>query len=159
MSGILFIFIGVLIFLFIRLFDSFITYKCCMDTYVNTRLGKEKICGIEVDKLKLVYVHNVPKVKFDNFYNIYQINPDKYELLDGYVVRHEEEKDIVFSFNFHDYKKYTKFRKEEVKRRKDDRMLQELIKLAKCDVKNMRNKAKSEIEQAREITEKIMKGG
>lgn len=130
-----------------------------MNTVISVKPGRERICGIEVSMQKAVYIYQLPEVKFSNFYNIYQINPDKYELLDGYVVRHEKDKDIAFSFNFFDYNKYTKFRNKEVKNRKNEKMLKELIELTKGDIESTREKARSEIEQAREITERIMKGG
>lgn len=113
---------------------------------------------------KREYIGNLPKIKYKDFMNIYKINPKKYTLMDNYVRIYG--RDIGFSFGFFDYYKYKLFRKRKSKieerkaiNKKQQEMLKVIIQEVEKDIDTYKNKSKDEIEQAREITEKIMKGG
>lgn len=110
------------------------------------------------------YIKNLPKIKYKDFINIYKINPKKYTLMDNHVRIYG--RDIGFSFSFFDYYKYkffikrkSKIEEKDVRNKKKQKMLKSIILEVEKDIETYKKKSKDEIEQAREITERIMKGG
>lgn len=107
-------------------------------------------------------VRELPKISFDNFVKIYNINRSAYELCNCYVKRKNGDKEIVFSFNFSDYRKYRKFKKNKekydskMKRREDEcEVISELIKLSKEDIEKAKEEANKSFEEAMKTVEKI----
>lgn len=128
---------------------------------VNYLYDMNSLCLIS-DKYRCIM--ELPKIKYKYFINMYKINKKKYILNDEFVKIYG--KDVAFSFSFFDYYRYVLFRREESKAKEEEyrdierqRMLKSIIQEVEKDIETYKKKSKDEIEQAREITERIMKGG
>lgn len=100
-------------------------------------------------------VKELPKISFNNFLKIYNINRSAYELCDAYVKRENGGRDIAFSFKFFDYLRYKRFKKNKdrydrkVKMKEEEcKVIGELIKLSKEDIEKARESANKNFEEA-----------
>lgn len=148
-------------FLTTRLILSIILYKSKMRDVVQIRCGTLKgyfpFYDYECKTLK-----DLPKISFEDFLKIYNVNRSAYELCDGYVKRENSDKEIVFSFKFFDHRKYKKFKKNKEKydrkmKRKEEEceVISELIRLSKEDIERAKEEVNKSFEEAMETVEKI----
>lgn len=93
------------------------------------------------------------KLKFKQFLSFYNVNPNRWELCDGYVVCRERGNlfGIRFRFNYIDSIRYLRFCKNKEKR---DKLMESnsdyarMIELVKADISKLEAQSKAEMEKA-----------
>lgn len=120
------------------------------------------------------YYKDLPKIKFEAFKKFYSINPDRWNLEDGYVACKIENdrkqrpygglfydyKKEGFCFGFFDWLKYTDFCRELETKKQDTKHMKatsEMIRMVKKDIENMEALAQQQKKQAAENLDAILK--
>lgn len=132
----------------------------------HAQIEQDKGFFVEVEN---VYCHDMPFIDFETFRKFYEINPDAWSLF-GFSVCKDNSFDMCYTFTYEEWEKYGYWR-EELKRKqraeeeeqariekeqKDCASLQKLLDSVQKDIDAMNERAKAEINSAKEITERVM---
>jgi len=93
------------------------------------------------------------KIKFKAFKNFYNVNPDRWNLYDGYVGCVDPHKmfNIKFKFNYYDWHRYKAFLSNRRKIRdniKANKDCAKMIELVRSDIAALETKAQSDMQAA-----------
>lgn len=116
-----------------------------------------------------VYCRDMAFIDFETFRKFYEINPDAWSLFKFSVCK-DNSSDMCYTFTYKEWEKYGYWR-EELKRKqkaeeeeqarvekeqKDYASLQKLLDSVQKDIDAMNERAKAEINSAKEITKQVM---
>lgn len=116
-----------------------------------------------------VYCHDMAFIDFETFRKFYEINPDAWSLFKFSVCK-DNSFDMCYTFTYEEWEKYGCWREELDKQRKaeeeeqariekeqkDCASLQKLLDSVQKDIDAMNERAKAEINSAKEMTEQVM---
>lgn len=132
----------------------------------HAQIEHDKGFFVEVEN---VFCHDMPFIDFETFRKFYEINPDAWSLF-GFSVCKDNDIDMCYTFTYEEWEKYgywceelkRKQKEEEEeqarieKEQKDCASLQKLLDSVQKDIDAMNERAKAEINSAKEITERVM---
>lgn len=144
-------------------------HKAIYDSHWNTshaQIEHDKGWFTEVEN---VYCHDMAFIDFETFRKFYEINPDAWSLFKFSVCK-DNSFDMCYTFTYEEWEKYGYWREELDKQRKaeeeeqariekeqkDCASLQKLLDSVQKDIDAMNERAKAEINSAKEITEQVM---
>lgn len=144
-------------------------HKAIYDSYWNTSHAQIEHDNGFFTEVENVYCHDMAFIDFETFRKFYEINPDAWSLFKFSVCK-DNSFDMCYTFTYEEWEKYGYWREELDKQRKaeeeeqariekeqkDCASLQKLLDSVQKDIDAMNERAKAEINSAKEITEQVM---